>query len=462
MFTLRNLRNIVMMSESVQSPIMFKGASPLAKLMTRIPPESTDIYGMVQAVNEDPQHEAVMSALVNEIKPLMTQRISYIRNTIAGVVEDIYDEVNENAKISSSLAIPYDIAPARIPNILAGEFLTTFTRDYREAAIEVAITPKNAFPMYSADELIAIMNFLGDDRELISDIADLVDSTSVSVVDIYSKWFLGITPKGYPTANQLIAPSYTQFMYTEWAIVFLLAQGFHKNLDPNVNMRLDQYNLFLLRLIANTGKYLYNGLPRLKAQFGDKGALWIGNVTTSAGVTVVIVNAVKYVEALNAGTLTAETVLGLAMLGKLHRMPHGYDEKDIDFAKATYNARKSKFEALELDRYKANVMVETMKSISRRINNGEFLSASEDGVEVTSRCKEILDDYSLLGTEQMFLMIRSVVTKGLYPNSGAYSYFNAMDTYQKQNPNIDPREAATLAARDVIVEYCVNQLVGVK
>ena len=457
MFTLKNLRNVQMMAEQTSRNINFRSGSPLAKLITNIPAEATDVYSLLAAVGNDQQHEATMNVLVNEMIPLLKQRIAFIRNTVSGEVETIMDEIEEETAILPKMFAPVDIKTAKIPDILAGDMLLSYVRRYQDATIETVTPISNAFPRYGSEELIEKMMFV-DDQELRKEVLDLVDTTQVSIVDIYNKWFIGTTPVNYPQPNQLVGPSYINFMYTEWAIVFLLAQGFLNNVDANVNLRSEQYNLFMMRLASNTGKYLYNSLPRLKSAMMAGGALLIG-VTHVNHVKSLIVNDAEYKARIQAGTITPAAVLGLGMLGRENelKMPHALDTKLVDGAEAEFKSQTAKAQAIVMDRYKANVMVALMRSILSRVESGKFAN-NEAPQTVMDRCRELMDDYSLLGTDHLYLMVRSVVAKGLFPNSGAFAYFNAMDTYQKQNPNIDPRAAATLAARDVLVEYCVNQI----
>lgn len=465
MIIVRNLRNVEMAMRASQKPLAFKAASPFAKLLSRVPADTKNIQEIAEALNNDEQFENLMEMLVNELKPIMTSRIAYIRNEIGGAVAELADAVADDMDVAPPAYAPYTIVTNRIPEILTSEFLVAYTNPFKEVQLVTFSIPSEAFPPYSAGELIDKMCFIKGDEEFNSMVADLADACGTSIVDIYNKHFRNITTPDYPQAFKLVAPSYINFMYIENTVVFLLANAFAQDIDPNVNMRAADYSLAMANLIGNVGRYLNRVLPQLLNTFGPKGNLYLGTQSTklSNGMLqrTIVLNAERYANALENGLKPSE-VMGMGIKGSLS-MLNNYGTPDCTRAREdgekAFNLAQSRQATLAQDQLKTNAINSIMTHARELIAKNKFAVQGKSDNEILLDCREVLDQYSALSLDQVPFMCRAVVCKALYPNSGAFSYFTAMDNYQKANPNITPREAATLAARDAIVEYSLNQLV---
>lgn len=463
MFTLKNPNLIALLGEQVDHNVAFRQGTALGKLInvgTIGADSTTELLGNF---DKDHAHEAYMSDLENQIRSIIGDEIRFIRNTVSSVIEDVHQLLEDKVATLVPKGYKNQVIQARVPEFLLSEELVGMVSKYETASVKDVTFSKNVFPSLTSQELLSIMNTI-DDPEMISMVNGLVDSTSTNLVDIYNKWFRNDKASDYPRPGELTKPSYTPFIYTERAIAYLLAVGFYKNTHPDVNLDLATYTSQLSVLAASLGKQLFQNLT-LVTNLANTGKLLVSVEPTSEGRNVIVRGRVydKFLELQDA---TPDTLLALegtyrTQLNNLTLEVITNEDLGDLVAKANVVAtREANYhKSLIQNQRMTYILKELMLTLSSIIDEEKYvLPEGKSKAEVLNACRVVAKDFGNFSMDSMYYMVRNVVCTGLYPNSTALTYLKAMDQYQKQNPNITAREAATLATRDALVEWSVNQL----
>lgn len=463
MFTLQNLNMIHLLGESCKGELRFKNTSPLGKLMNVNELDVENLGDLLLRFKDDTAHEEFMSALEDEVVGILQARIKFIRNDVVSMIEDLNETITTKVDDNLPLLTGTKVAVAYTPRILTSELLLGMTEQHVNAIIKTVDFGK-AFPEMFADELVSLIT-ANYDVDTVSMINELIDSMNVNIVDIYNKNFRNITTKGYPLASELVKPSYTQFIHLERAVVYLMANAFYKEPLETVNLPLAKYNALLSEHVASTGKQLATSIKLLSDSYRTSNKLLVYVDYSGSSEGTIVLNRKQYDLILEVDGCTPETILGMHSLNVLNKI-HLSDADDalnlVDtIAKANVEIQRvSNYKRSILNNNRTTtVMRVILEEINRIIDAKEFIvPEGKTKSDVINSCRAIISEYGMISPDKLYYFIRKVVCLGLYPNSGAFKYLTSMDTHQLDNPNLKPREAATLALRDTLVEWDIAQL----
>lgn len=463
MFTLRNPNLILLLAESLNSDLVFKEGSPLAKLATINSLEAETLPDLLALFDKDEAHEAFMGQMEQELTNLLRERIRYIRNDITSTIEGICSGIGEKLD-NMHATLPIDtIVPAYTPRLLESEFLVGLVDKFKNVPITEAKIPKGAFPELSPTELVALATCI-DDGEVKEMVGEVIDASSTSIVDIYNYHFRDIKASDYPKAFDYVRPSYTKFMYLEQVIVYMLAEGFYKEPHESVNMELSAYNAALATLRAKMGRLIYNGMDVIKHADKREPKLLI-TTDLRDGKRVLVVDRKRYDWFLELEGAKPETLLGLDKLDLLSKIKLPTKESALDYvssiepANVKIQRELTYLQSIVKDQRRTVVVKEVLKEVVKLVESEKFVvPADETAATVIDNCRKLASDYGVVSLDKVYYFVRHIVCRGLYPHSGAETYLSSMDRYQQENPNITPREAATLAMRDTLVLWSCDQL----
>lgn len=463
MFTLRNPNLILLLAESLNSDLFFKDNSPLAKLVNTNCLEAEDLPTLLAKFEKDEAHEAFMGQMEQELTNLLRERIRFIRNDITSTIETICGKVGEKLDGMTATLPVQNIVTAYTPRLLESELLVGLVDKYKNVPISEAKIPAGAFPELSPAELVGIATSI-DDGEVKEMISEVIDGMEVSIVDIYNRHFRGVKTPNYPGGFTYMRPSYTQFLYMEQVVVFMLADGFYKEAHGSVDMPLSAYNAAMATLRAKFGRLIYNGMGVIKhAEKVDPKLL----VTTDLrdGKRVLVVNRKRYDWFLELEGVRPETVLGLDKNGKLGTIKLPTKESAMEYigliepANLTIQRELNYMQSVIKDQRRTVVVKEVMKLVAEIAQSEKYVvPAGTSASKIIDECRKLAGEYGVVSLDKVYYFVRHLVCRGLYPESGAETYLSAMDRYQQENPNITAREAATLATRDTTLAWTCNQL----
>lgn len=462
MFTLRNPNLILLLSDVAGQNLRFTEASPFNKLIGGVEQEVDSVHELLNCYATDTAHEAFMTDMEEHMTSLIRDKVSFIRSTISATVEELAHRVDSRMDESMALAPTINIGVTFTPEILMSETLEGLVDSFRDESVQTIKFEQGTFPKLQATDLMEVLNTINDD-DVKRMLSELVDSTPVSIVSIYEKWFCDKRDVSYPHPSALLAPTYIAFSHVERVIAYFLACGFINNPHDGVNSSLINYNFNLQKLKATLSKLVYLSINELKNQNKSASSL-LKTIDRNGPVPTLVLNKVRYDEFLTVPNCTPETILGLHLRGQLKDITFSSVEELDSMAVMFEEANKSALsdlnyrKSIKVDNRRAIAVRTILLAITEYIDDEQFVLPEgftrEDLIE---RCRTVLDGAGRFPMDNMFFLVRKAVCKSLYPNSGADVYFDAMDKYQKENPNIQPREAATLAMRDSIVDFIANQ-----
>lgn len=464
MFTLRNPNLVTLLAQACPGPIMFRQGSPFSKLVTGLHHEVESLPEALAYFEKDARHEEFMSAMEEELTTILRTRVTFVRNHITATIEDLNTEITDTLDGLVPEVSGHRVVVANYPRVLTSELLLSMTDKYKEAPFQSQSIPKGVFPDLAASDLMELLNNI-DDTEVRELVNELVDSLDVSITDIYAKHFQGRVIPGYPNPGELRAPSYTPFIYIERAIVFFLATGFYAKPHESVNLALDTYNSTLAVMLSNVGKQVFNNSGLINRDLKTSNKLLVTLDHSKEDATIVL-RRKQYDMFLDAEMCTPETILGLFKLGTLERVSFNTTEEMDEYSHSIELANKAaKYDAtirqnVLNDSRRAVALRELIKHVTTYIESEEYIKQEgETSAMVLNRCRQVARDHGHFTIENVFFLIRKVVCLGLYPNSGALVYLEAMDRHQSENPNLTSREAATLAMCDMQCAWAMQQLV---
>jgi hypothetical protein len=455
MFTIERPSNVTLIADSITRDMTMKPSSPLEKLIHRNIPcinlnNEADITDLFACFYEDTDHEANMEEMSTELSSIIVNRVSFIRNHVVGVIEDIMSKVDGVMADYIPVNSDYTIQPVSVPELLTSELLYNLTHDYKDTQVTGVRIPDGVMPVLNETELFELIKL--NDEKYDSMVKEFILSTELSIVDIYNKTFLNKIVSGYPDRFDRVKPYYTEFYRINQIICFFIARGFKNNIQENVNLDLVKYQLLFNQLSNDFGKFVHSTVIHFSKPERELVRYLDGKR--------IIVNDKLYKDFLkewDASNLVG-AVIGNVKLGDGSSVDIGVMQDSL----SVYN----RYKLTSIARANSAKRGVAVKEISRCIN--EFIKEEDipkesnlSKADIISRVNDVIRDCECYNDmDRLYYMVRDIVCKGLYPDSGALAYLSCMDRHQREQPDIKPREAASLAACDLMVDWLVNNIAG--
>lgn len=461
MITLRDTRAIDDLAAR-DIPVVLKPNSALAKIVTPyINAEVGSIEELVELINADTNHEGIVEELGKQLAGVMTDKISFIRNTVGALIEEMTDNVERRLANLKAFPLPVEVVTRRVPQFfldgtLAERIDVIKDREYNSQSYKSkmsAITAQDIAQAFSNKY----------DGELLAGLNQLIAMLPVSVEAIYEKRFMGKTPEKYPAHFELVPGAHIEFRHVEAAIAFFLTDALpDSEAVNNFTLPVNEFNETIDTVQIEAAKQLAGTLSQLEMEEKSEKVFIKINQTVSP-TRYILTEPMSEALVSNYGQ---DTLVGLAIIQGTNSVIHAdYGESSFTLnnelqvrAKDAY-AREFKLQEMKSKQHRrSQQVVQTILAFEEALNSNDTIDVP-DGmtkVELLDTLRKEISAHMDCDPEKITDGIRRVVTNGIYPDSGAAEFLAALDSFGDITGT--PREGATLAATELYAKWAVNQL----
>lgn len=432
---------------------------PLANLTGQV--ADLDFIETVRNAADNEAHEAVVAAAVAQGVEVINARLRLIRNDCTGDIEWVTQRVEGEVQDLLVAQPSVTVVESVMPKLYDNQTFLSLLEPFQEAPYQDIKIPDGTFPELTPAEIGQL--FVTGDADLDADFADLFSLAPVSLVDLYNTYLRNKKPATYPAGTALVKPNYVYWRVLEAAALFLLGRGVVNNTIPGVNLSVQE-----LRAIGSAFQRRYGAAANRalseRAGIVRRGTIYMAN-SREGNTDQVVVYQENYLSWITDGdgdgdqlSGSVEVLIGAYLkeqLAKLDRIPPSRYE---EFTKAY--ERQAQLDNIKLmERRTAIVTASVVRSM-------ELLLASEvdytvlpiNREDATKRMREVVAKRKFNVGDDVHYYVRHVVCKTLYDAIDAENFLKQVDKYQEDRPELTPRMCATLATRQVIVDWLWTQV----
>ena len=424
--------------------------------------------------HEPSQHSLKLMALAEDLAPFITSHISHARNTVAPLVVDLSDKLQkylDTAKPLDPVSL-FEIEQRSLPALVVDE---SFQADGLEAYAGTDAKYRS-FPhildVPEEDSFYQDLVNLGSNRlnGLVNDWLKTKDPSFIKAVYIvnfsnqldalrtvnggsyeglYSLGDPGVGNNPYDTLDLSLA-------------IYLIGTRLISNVVPAKGVSLVEYKSAMRSMIDYAGAQIHKSLKAVQRQHE-------ANVLVTEAIISkkkIVVNKIIYRSWLESGG-QPEVLLGMLASGEVH-----YAVGAIEEAKEKLLRQWANYVMLS----QTNIKAEMHKRFRDYAENEVMMGLNELTdleKEYAQNCVNFKDRVQALVNEEIEHLSHRLmddvhhtalhlIAKARFFYTSAYSILNEMATVAKDNPNIDPREAALLSVISYVGEYFEEQIVCVK
>jgi hypothetical protein len=395
------------------------------------------------------EHASVLGMCVTMAAESVRRTLDLARNTTMPHIRRVIALFEEQVSAEAQARSPYNVLPVYLADVFKTDAAERLLSGYADI-LPQSVDGNPYFGKFSPDEireLVRVSND-GDFNELIDELL-MADNGKVLAE-------VGAALEGLMNVKR-ISP--------EAALPLLIIL---KNLEvpkEGVSTNLSKYNSDREIFAANVGKIAATQVSRV-TQSTASSLLYpmIGDESPNN----IRLNGEVYAKLLARG-LTVEAVIGNELLGRKYRGENMVDEKALTEMIGAYNRDKSiRMQAHEVR--KAQVIRKAVLESLR--SDHAYVTGEGNGIQVAGdteqtswvRLREFVDAIyagPAQGAEPA-IIIAAAICNVWYGHTDAGRVIAAMMAVEKSNPNLEPREVATLATLRYIADWVASQITVVQ
>lgn len=412
---------------------------------TITPPEAAPLCNTYAGLGEDAVGANDLDIALEESVKLLVESMSgyidFARNVVApecaSLAESVIGALNS---LDNSQLGKMDLLIKDVPAILTNGALLVQLADYEG---KVSLAPKMCFtytPRAASDLVELMRQGNGMDKEIIA-WANTKDASFFPKV-----WDTFFTAIGH--SKDFIAELASEDYDVALAVYLMAGNLIDEPTEPQ-SMALITYHGTMAGFRDQAGKYLFNKLKLVDLSNKSK-TLVIGGTDT-----LVVVNGQVYSEYVDAGG-TPEILFGNLVTGNKLRALSDLINSGETLTKAW-------------TQHSAYVQVAERNHRTTKIRKYfcEFFSASQKGTAVAvageyKQFETLIERMPDNDLNNIYLTALSLLCSTRYAHTNAYAILRGIDDICKDNPELDVREAATLANLEYLVDWICNENLTVK
>lgn len=420
------------------------------------------------SVDNPSEHDKYSDGLVHDLSKLVNSHISYARNTVKPIMLNFAEKLQAfieelNLKAKEVGLGRYEIIEKSVPDLLRDEsFLDTLKRYDNGRILQPDSNAALSCMLRSHEELLQLLS-TGSARfdEMIAKlVAGLPDGMLENV------WNANFTNQAPATGKYLSLSSVTHsnvYVRIEVALlVYLFANKIYDDVqEQETGMLLPVYRENVHQLREYAGSTLVFALKKtvLNSQSkiiivesndreifvnGDLYSTWIQNGGKPEIILGSVISSAQY------GTPPAITET--ALNEKAEQFTRNY-ESYRTYLIVSENNKK-------IDHLKNFIKIEVMQGLGDLDELEKVYVEKNPGYyeTVKKELDQAVSNFSLKDLEDVHCISRIVIAKVRFYYTSAYEIFESINEAAIANPDVDPREAALLAAINYLSDYLADQM----
>ncbi|WP_257291519.1 hypothetical protein [Endozoicomonas sp. ONNA1] len=211
-------------------------------------------------------------------------------------------------------------------------------------------------------------------------------------------------------------------------------------------------SLKLITLKAQSGRSIYRDIIKREDQIHRKTLVIDRPGPSSFNKPITVVGEV-YNQWLKKGGCP-EVLLGANLLGK--RVVYDCSQDEINEFMRAYNANERLIQMSIMTKRVDVISSCSRQWIAKLINEGKAENISKEILH--KRAAAAFDKINIQHNSCLTTLSRKIIAEVFYPDTQAIEMLSTMDALLDNDPNLDIREAATLAMVDLMADWLVSQL----
>lgn len=363
----------------------------------------------------------------------LSSAISLARNTVNPMVKEVLENINRRIDGEIYYNNGINIKSYFIPEIMKSGEMEELTDRYKNVAYSQIDWGSNAWPSMDADSLKKAAK--GKSGSLNSQVDKLLDKLDDStIVNIYDYLF---------RLQLLIDPDFDENIV--YVLGFLWSLTWINDVPEGLNINLKQLSLDLTSLKSNCGKHIQDNLKKFE-RMSKQGFFILKAPNLTVDRKTFIVQGEIYNSWLEKGN-SPEILIGAWLSNSINDLVNVTEDQKNRWARRyrlDNDIRRQEFDT------KKQVII--TKELSNFID--DIISENNyNRTEIRERFNSLISDRTFRVTENLQKWVRMILCKSLYPNSDILTILNNIDSIMEKDPDIPPREAATMSAIDLVVDW---------
>lgn len=413
------------------------------------------------------QHSLKIQSIADDLVPFITAHLSFSRNTVLPLVLDFSNKLEQflsNARPVDPSSL-FEIEQRSVPVLVSDEsFLSNGLENY--AGVQAGYPERSVeLPLPVDEGFYAELVNLGNDRlnELVKQWLGLAGLEKIK--QIYVQNFVKYDQRPAGDLNSAYSLGVVGLTVTnpydrlDIALgTYIIATKLFENVQPAEGLSLPEYKLRMRGYIDYAGAEAMKAINTLERQY--KGQVMVVEAVVSK--KKLVVNKAIYQGWLQAGG-SPEILYGMLACGEVT-----YSVSGIEAIKDKLQRAWQQFVMLAA----ATVKTELYQRFTRYIE-AEFALSLNDLTEqektyavenpalkakVLQLAKKELEHLHHRVMDDPHHVALHLVAKARFYYTSAYTILNQMAVAAKENPDLDPREAALLSTINYVVEFFDEQL----
>lgn len=419
------------------------------------------------SVDNPSEHDKYSDGLVHDLSKLVNSHISYARNVVKPVMLNFAEKLQAfteelNLKAKEVGLGRYEIIEKCVPELLRDEsFLDTLKRYDNGRVLEPDSNARLMCMARPHEELLQLLS-TGSARfdEMVAKlVASLPDGTLESV---WNSNFTTQPSSGKYLSLAAVTHSNVYVRIEVALLVYLFANKIYDDVqEQETGMLLPVYRENVNQLREYAGSTLVFALKKtvLNSQGkiiivesndreifvnGDLYRTWIQNGGKPEIILGSVISSSQYG--------TAPAVTETALNEKAEQFARNYDSYRT-YLTVSENNKK-------IDHLKNFIKIEVLQGLGDLDDLEKVYIEKNPGYyeTVKKELDQIVSNFSLKDLEDVHCVSRIVIAKIRFYYTSAYEIFESMNEAALANPDVDPREAALLAAINYLSDYLADQM----
>lgn len=416
-------------------------------------------------LNDTPMHGDYLETAVRTIAKTVQTNLFLARNVVNPAIAAVVEAVEAAQKqAATAMATVLSIVPDQYESIWSSTLLDSMVERYKDTpALSNAVMP-NIHPLLTDDAIRALLKTGAGrfDKEVEAWVEEIGIET---VIDVYRSYFSVNSQSGLDDADTVTPIGYAMGMTPEarrkTLIIHLLARRLSANVLEGIEMELNDYRELMAGVIEQSGRGVCRILEtrtrnrlqkRMITRWPQEGAEYMVSYPEAAQIEV---NNDLYEEWLERGG-RPEILYG-SFITDRNENPETLLAKGAEYVLAWSRRAALVRSAQRSDGF--NTTLSALRaSITTQINtmSDDHLVEGSRG-PLHERLLAALETLSIGQAGQLYECVKSLVCHVMFPHTDARLILDTIDRIGSDNPDLDIREVALLAAIDILTRW-VSQM----
>lgn len=430
------------------------GQLPTYSSETEFVAEDSTILSMV---SENETHDALYDDYVNALSTGLSFQINNARNIINPIINEAVEAIKKYVAENNTSAYSFELIQKDIPTPLQND---SFVQEVTKNDGGSFVQPRGRITIRDVSDIAGITEKLVTGSEIFdSSVKEWIDNKGEAfIVDLWKKTFASVHEGPYQTLPELMDVFKGPDALDNALFVYLVSRKLMDDAPEYANMSLANWRETVRDYINNSAKTITREISMGQTMTSNKTLV----TRVDFNNKVVIVNGPVYRDYIATGGKN-EIIFGAIVsdevpysLGVILANPEKYQKAWDSYAsinKASLRAKAfaSFKEACEF------VLVGQLNSLAE-FEQEKFNENSAFRDTIVASYKNLIKHLYIEDMNNIYHTVMKLVCNGRFPYTDAYRFLDAMNDIAKDNPELDPREAATVATIEYISDHMADQM----